>query len=132
MIRRIAIASFTMVLALGLTQTALAASDCCQFTPGCISAPTGKFDMVACTAATGTYVANAYCDEASELCVGPKTGDDPSGGICSESADKQVCVDLAGLNAPIPTVSEWGLAVMGLMVLAAGTVVMMRRRTAIA
>ena len=32
----------------------------------------------------------------------------------------------------IPTVSEWGLVVMGLLVLAAGTIVMTRRRTAIA
>jgi len=37
-----------------------------------------------------------------------------------------------GDKKDIPTVSEWGLAVMALMVLAAGTIVMTRRRTAAA
>ncbi len=36
------------------------------------------------------------------------------------------------VDRTIPTVSEWGLAVMALMVLAAGTIVMTRRRTAVA
>lgn len=37
--------------------------------------------------------------------------------------------DPGGGKKDIPTVSEWGMVVMGLLVLTAGTVVMMRRRT---
>jgi len=67
--------------------------------------------------------------------------DCPNGQVCDALLCSAVVVKGEGTTATyetigdkkeIPTVSEWGLAVMGLLVLAAGTIVMTRRRTAVA
>jgi hypothetical protein len=43
-----------------------------------------------------------------------------------------VFIEQAELTPPVPTVSEWGLIIMGLLLLVAGTVVIVRRRQRIA
>lgn len=53
------------------------------------------------------------------------------GAVCIPGISEAVCVEKNGVwnaTACIPTVSEWGLVVMGVLVLTAGTVVVMRRR----
>lgn len=52
-------------------------------------------------------------------------------GRCVKNISQEVCVKKGGKwddTSCIPTVSEWGLGVMGLLVLTGGTIVVMRRR----
>jgi len=53
------------------------------------------------------------------------------GALCLQNLSKTDCEGKGGLwndTACIPTVSEWGLLVMAVLVLTAATVVIMRRR----
>jgi len=55
----------------------------------------------------------------------------PSGAVCAPNITKDDCEGRHGVwkaTQCIPTVSDWGLAVMGVLVLTAATVVIMRRR----
>jgi len=57
------------------------------------------------------------------------------GAQCVSDIDEAVCIAEGGIwseTACIPTVSQWGVAVMTLLVLTAATVVIMRRRAAVA
>lgn len=81
-------------------------------------------------------------DECRSCCIPDGAG----GATCEDDVLPECCRAIGGsvIEAPrtcanakcqdpkIPTVSAWGLAVLCLLVLAAGTIVMTRRRTAVA
>ena len=67
-----------------------------------------------------TYTATPPADETGQQCFGP-------GIVSCDGVD----VGIGGeecIETPIPTVSEWGMVAMTLLVLTAGTLVFMRRR----
>ncbi len=102
--------------------------------------------QAACEGNSGVWKANETCEEVFGICHSK-----PAAGIgaccgprgCTEELTQQECEAAGakyrgdGTNCaeecpdPIPTVSEWGLVVMGLLVLTAGTVVVIRRRQAV-
>jgi len=108
------------------TGAALAADNCCEFTTpfGCASAP--GLTAPICTGAGGVFVASQTCDSVTHNCVAKIPNSAP---VCDDPPEDKLCAALLG---GIPTVSEWGLAVMAILVLTAATVVIMRRRAAVA
>jgi len=123
-----ALAAYVAVAAVLATPlgVAVAADQCCEFAlpNGCASGP--GVTAPACTAAGGVFVANQTCSFATKNCGAKDANASP---ICVDLPEDKLCATLLG---GIPTVSEWGLAVMALLVLTAGTVVVMRRRAAVA
>lgn len=104
---------------------ALADHNCCQVDDWCASS--AGVTASSCTDAGGTYFASIGC-KFTGVCVEPKLGNPPP--ICSDNAPPEECS--AFLNTGIPAVSTWGLATMGLLVAAAGTVLLLRRKARIA
>lgn len=122
------------------------ANDCCQFNPftfptiGCVSGPVGQFNIPACEEVffgENEYVPNAFCDSTTFECT-PKPGGDDNN-ICSffgfppgDTLPEDTCLAILGKlpgDDGIPTVSEWGLAIMALMLLIGAKVYFVRRRS---
>ena len=74
------------------------------------------------------HVIDAAFDEATSLYVADLNGDGRPDVLSAASAGDQIAWWQNYANQPIPTLSEWGLLAMTLLVLAAGTVVLRRRR----
>jgi len=88
------------------------------------------FNYVRAVRDTGGCLIDADCDDGL-FCTGVETcvdgacqaGTDPCGSAaCDEQAD-------ACSGAPIPAVSDWGLIVLAIVVLTAGTLVCLQRRS---
>ncbi len=131
MTRKTGFLGLCVVLTVSFAATNASANDCCEFTGspsnGCASAPTGQLPSAVCVAQGGVYMASQECSLTTGNCVA-KSGQ-PQRACCLGGTP---CDDaLSDCNALfIPTVSQWGLAVMVLLVLTAGTVIVMRRRNA--
>ena len=71
------------------------------------------------------------CQEVDPLCC-DDAGGEPSewSYVCQGDDDGNGIDDACEAGPPIPTVSEWGLVAMTLVVLTAGTLVFMRHRQA--
>ncbi len=82
----------------------------CELDEDCVNCPLDCGDCPVC--------GNEICQEGEdcETC--------PEDCLCEEG---EVCVDGECVNI-IPTVSEWGLIIMALLLLTAGTIVFARRR----
>lgn len=116
-------------------RVAEATNECCEFAIGCASAPTGQLPTAVCTAQGGiSHIADSKCDST------PVTGGNcvanagaPEARTCCLDATTGVCANTTASCTAlfIPTVSQWGLAVMVLLVLTAGTIVVMRRRAVV-
>jgi len=130
---------FALVVAVGALALAgspvLADHNCCEFDlpSGCASGP--LVTAASCTAAGGAaFIADRECSPATGNCE-VKTGSPPEHVCCTEDCVGNMTADpvrecFRALD--IPTMSEWGLAVLALLTLTAATVVIMRRRHAAA
>ena len=116
-----------LTVSLGTTLQVAQANECCDFATGCASAPTGQLPSSVCTAQGGSYNANSKCNTTSGNCEANAGA--PDARTCCLDATSGVCANATvDCGIFIPTVSQWGLAVMVLLVLTAGTIVVMRRR----
>ena len=70
------------------------------------------------------------CEDLAPVCCRLREGITHPKAACTDQDDDSNGVDDTCDVDPIPTVSEWGLAAMTLLVLAAGTVVIRRRAAA--
>lgn len=96
------------------------ANDCCSTGTGCMSGPPFPGFQASCqNIPNGVYHANSFCQNL--ICVPKPGGDKP---ICEGSFSGNDCSRLTG----IPTVSGWGLFVLGLLTASAATIVIMRQR----
>jgi cysteine-rich repeat protein len=101
--------------------------------------------VVRCGDGTLNVTAGEACDDGYRDACGSCNVDCTGAGAGSTCGDGDLCPETEECDdgntddddgcsstcaIPIPTVSEWGMVVMGLLVLVAGTVVVMRRRTA--
>ena len=129
MIHRFTIPFVGVVAVFGLAQPTFGDHNCARFAnfDACASAPIGTFTQQQVEALGGTFVELQECHQFLGSCDQTKGMGNPA--ICSDNLPKQTCIDLLGPLAPIPTVSAWGMAVMSLLAVTAGTVVLMRRRS---
>jgi hypothetical protein len=125
-----------LIVAFGMTMPAQA-NQCCELTVGCISSQT--INQQACESSKyaddtggGPFFDNQYCDTGTGDCA--DKGADVN--ICFVEPGYQhiastVCTEILG-QPDVPTVSHWGALAMVLLVLAASTIVIHRRRRAVA
>ncbi len=123
-----------LTVSLGTTLQKAEATDsnCCEFAlpKGCASAPTAECPQANCEAALGVFKPGEECNPASGNCEA-KTGFQQRVCCMSLPCGGAASMDMGACSAiMIPAVSQWGLAVMVLLVLTAGTIVVMRRRAA--
>lgn len=107
----------------------LAANQCCEF-PGTSCGGSTWLLPSDCTAAGGTFVANAFC------CI-PGTGcPDPGNCLAKPGGGDQtcfnipqdICVALAGGSVAIPTLSQGGLVTMAALLFLAAAYILIRTR----
>ena len=127
MIQRITISFVGVVAVFGLAQPTFGDANCAQFAAACAHAPIGTFTQEQVEGLGGTFVALMKCgggDCEEDKTAGPAT-------FCSPNLDENICTQLIGPpnTGEVPAVSEWGVAVMALVVVTIGTIVLMRRRT---
>ncbi|MFQ5461125.1 MAG: IPTL-CTERM sorting domain-containing protein [Phycisphaerae bacterium] len=114
------------------------ANQCCELPagvpggPGCMSA--AAINAAGCASVGGVFTNNEFCNTTTGTCD-PKPGGD--GGAVCQGVPANACCNVtngaAPICQPIPTMSEWGLVVMTVLLLTTGTVILgWRRRTATA
>ncbi len=122
-----------------LTASRVAANDCCEYVKNgvnkCMSGPAGNGPTSdGCNALGGSFFNNRYCDRATKDCLAKIPDFSVNLGRCeadtlAESEWGTCWADMGLPPPPIPTVSEWGVAIMTLLILSAATVVLIHRRT---
>ncbi len=123
-----------LIVAFGMMSSAQA-NQCCELSIGCISSQT--INQEACESFTqysATFVDNAFCDTNTGNCAAKPGGDDVN--ICYVDPGYQhiastVCAQVLG-QPGVPTASTWGALLIVVLVLAASTIAIYRRRRVVA
>ena len=137
MTRRFAIPFVGVLASFGFAQPTFGDHTCAQFTvpiiqrTACFSRLSGTFCRQLAEQFGGVIMLDAVCtwDGFDGTCLSKDPGDGGPDPICSDNLD-DVSEGLCGTlrAATCPTVSEWGMAVMALLVITTGTIVFARRR----
>jgi len=122
MMRRFCLSLVAAVAVCCLVSPANADHNCGEFAGGCCSGGTSCMTQAIIEANGGTYFAAMDCNTATGTCTGAKTSGLSI--VCSPGVSQTVRDAL--LNA-CPTVSEWGLLILALLVITTGAIMLKRQ-----
>lgn len=118
--RRWLVFAVCLALSMGIAR----ANECCEFAPpgGCVS--TNVIPPADCAGLGGIHMPAHSCSTATGNCV-PKAPGDPELPPTCVQVPQPVCDQL--VSEPVPAVSGWGLLLMPLLLLTAGTILLVGR-----